>query len=130
MHGADELKAFYTRTLAAVPPDFYNRTLDRLKFTVHPSFVGQDNKFLNPRLAGFLQLQARIFTTYHIEPQREVSVLLTRGDDSVISDLKYSKADGWISHVGLQSGCSTSLLAYFEQVIRNQEQPVAQSGGD
>lgn len=130
VHGADELKAFYTRTLAAVPPEFYNRTLCRIEFSVAPSFVGHDTKFLNPWLADFLQMQAGIFTAYHIEPQRVVSVLLVPGDDSTSSNLKYTKAGGWIGQVGLQSSCSPSLLAYFEQTIRNQEQHAAQSSGD
>lgn len=121
-HNAEDLKAFYTKTLAGVPREFLGRTLCRLKFTVDPSLIAKDGAFLNPRLADFLRLQPRILAAYGIEPQREVSILLERGDDGFDSDLTYSEAAGWISHVGLQSGCSPGLLSYFEHTIRRQEQ--------
>jgi len=121
VQNAVDLKAFYSRTLAAVPPDFYNRTLSRMKFTVHPSLVGPEGKFLNPRLERFLRLQDEILAAYHITPEREVAILLTLGEDSASSDLKYTEAAGWVSRVGLRSGCSPSLLAYFERTIRQRE---------
>jgi hypothetical protein len=122
VHNAQELKAFYTKTLASVPRDFLNRTLYRLKFTVDTSLIGKDGKFLNPRLADFPRLQPTIFAAYGVEPEREVSILLKRGGDDAISDLTYSEATGWVSNLGLKSGCSPSLLSYFERAIRSHEQ--------
>ena len=122
VHNAQELKAFYTKTLASVPRDFLNRTLYRLKFTVDPSLIGKDGKFLNSRLADFLRLQPAIFAAYGVEPERQVSILLKRGGDDEISDLTYSEATGWVGHLGLKSGCNPSLLSYFERAIRNPEQ--------
>lgn len=122
VHNAEELKAFYKKTLASVPREFLSHTLSRLKFTVDSSLIDKDSKFLNPRLADFLKLQARIFADCSVEPQQEVSILLARGGDDFRTDLTYSQAAGWISHVGLRSGCSLSLLSYFERTIRSGEQ--------
>jgi hypothetical protein len=121
VRGPNELKAFYERTLASVPPEFYNRTLSRLKFTVHPSLLGPSGEFLNPRLEPFLRMQQEIFTTYHIEPQRDVAILLTRGDDSGSTDLQFAGADGWIARLGSKSACSPTLLAYFEQTVARRD---------
>jgi hypothetical protein len=104
-----------------VPPEFYNRTLSRLKFTVHPSLLGPAGELLNPRLGPFLRMQQEIFTTYHIEPQRDVAILLTRGDDTASSDLKLKGTDGWIARLGSKSACSPTLLAYFEQTVARQD---------
>jgi hypothetical protein len=117
VRGPNDLKAFYTRTLAAVPPEFYNRTLSRFKFTIDPSFLGPAGEFLNPRLEPFLRMQEEIFTTYHIEPQREVAILLTRGDEGSASELTHTEAEGWVARVGLRSACSPTLLAHFEQTV-------------
>ena len=45
-------------------------------------------------------------------------------EDDFSSELKYSKDDGWICHVGLKSGCGPSLLSYLEQTIRREYGPV------
>ena len=123
VHDADALKVFYTRTLAAVPLEFYNASFCRLNFTVDSSLIDPGKKFLNPRLAKFLQLQTRLFAAYCIEPKQEVSILLTRGSDSSTSELKGSRSAGWVGHIGLQSGCSVGLLSYFERIVARQESP-------
>jgi len=128
--GPDELKAFYTRTLETVPVAVFNRELPRLKFTVDPSLVSLDGKYLNPRLAQFLNLQDRIFSAYHITPEREVPIRLTRGRDDHSSDVRFSEGMGWGGAVGLKSACSSSLLTYFENALRLREQhPAPASGG-
>jgi hypothetical protein len=58
-----------------------------------------------------------IFADYDVEPEREVSILLKHGSNDEKSDLAYSEASGWVSHIGLESGCSPSLLSYFELAI-------------
>lgn len=122
VHSAEDLKAFYTKTLASIPRDFLTRTLCQLKFTVDPSLIDKDGAFLNPRLAEFLRMPPRIFAAYGVKPQREVSILLTRGGDNATTDLRYSEATGWIGRVGMRSGCSLSLLTCFEHTILRHDQ--------
>jgi hypothetical protein len=119
VHEPDSLRAFYTTTLAAVPRAFLARNLCRLRFTVDPTLVGKGGKFLNPRLSDFLGLQERILSDHRVEPEREVSILLARGGDDARTDLQFTEKAGWVAHVGLRSGCSPSLLGYFERVVRN-----------
>lgn len=118
VHSGKNLKEFYARTLADISPHFLNRTLNRFKFIVDPSLIDSDGKYLNPRLANFIQEQSTVFADYDVEPEREVSILLKQGGNDEKSDLTYSESAGWVSHIGLKSGCSPSLLSYFEQAIR------------
>lgn len=121
VHGPEDLKAFYTKTLASVPPDFLNRVLYRLNFIIDPSLISKDGVFLNPRVADLQREQSAIFRAYGIRPERELSILLRRGSNGDMTDLTYSKEAGWVSHIGLESGCSPGLLSYFERVIRSHE---------
>src|SRR5262249_48342320 len=121
-HNEQQLKAFYTRTLAGIPHDFLNRTLSRLKFTVDPSLEGKDGSFLNPRLGEFLRMQSALFSACGLKPEREVPILLTRGGNDARGELTYTEAGGWVGRIGLQSGCSPSLLSYFEHTIRGYEE--------
>jgi hypothetical protein len=121
VRNAEDLKEFYSNTLARTPHEFLGRYLFRLKFSIDPTLIGKNGEYLNPRLADFIQMQSRIFTVYGIEPQQEVSILLRSGGDNTESDLTFSQSDGWVSHVGLRSGCSSGLLSYFEHVIGSQK---------
>ena len=121
VHSADDLKAFYTKTLASVPTDFLNHTLYHLKFTIDSTLIGKDGILLNPRLAGLQQLQTSIFNAYGIKPEREISIFLTKGSKTGGTDLSYSKEAGWVSHIGLESACSPSLLSYYERIVRSRE---------
>lgn len=116
-----ELREFYAKTLATVPPSFFNRTLYRIQFNVDPSLIDNDGKYLNPRLEKFIQEQSTIFATYDIKPEREVSITLKRGGNTNESKIAYSEENGWVGHLGLKSGCSPSLLAYFEHNIYRRE---------
>ena len=121
VHNGEELKAFYTKTLASIPRQFLNQALFRFKFTIDTSLIGKDGLFLNPRLADFQRMQSDIFNGYGIEPEREIAIRLTRGGNGAETDLKYSNEAGWVGHLGLNSGCSLGLLSYFERVVRNHE---------
>src|ERR1022692_4270343 len=99
VHNADDLKAFYTKTLASVPQDFLNHTLYQLKFTIDSSLIGNEGVFLNPRLADFQRLQTAIFKSYGIQPEREIPILLRKGSNRGESDLTYSTEAGWVSHL-------------------------------
>lgn len=121
VHNGEELKAFYTKTLASIPRQFLNQALFRFKFTIDTSLIGKDGLFLNPRLADFQRMQSDIFNAYGIEPEREIAIRLTRGGNGAETDLKYSNEAGWVGHLGLNSGCSLGLLSYFERVVRNHE---------
>lgn len=113
-----ELREFYAKTLASVPPSILNRTLYRFKYNVDPSLIDNDGKYLNPRLENFIREQSAIFASYDIKPEREVSITLTRGGNGYKSELTYSDENGWVSHIGLKSGCSPSMLSGLEQNIR------------
>jgi hypothetical protein len=121
VHGPEDLKAFYTKTLASVPREFLNQNLIRLKFTVDPSLIGKDGKFLNPRLSEFLHRQERIFAANDIAPEREVSVRLTRGENDARTSITCSESEGWVARFGLQSGGGPSLLSYFERAVLRRE---------
>jgi len=116
-----ELREFYAKTLAAVPPSFLNRTLSRFNYNVDASLLDSDENYLNPRLEGFIREQSTIFATHNIKPEREVPITLKRGSDGYVSKLTYSKENGWTGLIGLKSGCSTSLLANFEQTVKRHE---------
>jgi hypothetical protein len=123
VHGPDELKAFYARTLANAPREFLNRNLMRLKFTVDPSLIGTNGEFLNPRLSELLQIQGRIFAANGVAPEREVSIRLVRGEDNATTAISHSESEGWIARFGLRSSGGPGLLTYFEQAIRRHERP-------
>lgn len=121
VHNGGDLQAFYTKTLAGIPTEFLNQTLCRLKFTVDSSLIGGDGAPLNPRIVDFQQTQSEIFANYGIKPERELTILLTRGGNGDTTSLTYAKETGWVGHLGLESACSPSLLFYFERVIRSHE---------
>jgi hypothetical protein len=121
VHNGEDLQAFYTKTIAAIPPEFLNHNLCRLRFTIDSSLIGKDGVLLNPRLAEFQRIHSDIFTTYGVKPERELTILLTRGGNGDTTSLTYSKEAGWVGHLGLESACSPSLLFYFERVIRSHE---------
>jgi len=123
IHDAGELKAFYARTLEAVPLEFMNDNLCKLDFTVDRSLVGADGAFLNPRIPDLLRMQARILAARGISPLRKVSILLTRGNDDFTTDLGYSDERGWVGRLGLRSACSPGLLTYFERTLRRHYGP-------
>lgn len=120
----EELRSFYSRTLAAVPREFMNENLCRLDFTVDRSLIGRDGEYLNPRLADFMLMQPRIFAAYGATPLRKVSILLVRGNEDSNTRLTYSSEGGWTARLGLKSGCSAGLLSYFEHTVRSQCGPV------
>jgi hypothetical protein len=123
VRNADELRTFYERTLASVPNEFLDRNLCQLDFTIDPSLRDKDGNLLNPRLAEFVHLQSAFLEAGGVHPLRRVPVLLVRGDDGYSTDLHYSDG-GWVSHLGLKSGCSPSLLSYFEETVRKRFGPV------
>lgn len=122
----DELKRFYADTLAAVPKDFFNRTLYRFTFEVDASLLDDLGRPLNPQLGNLARQQDEIFAKLGIWPAREIRILLTRGGDDASSDLKYSPDRGWVSRIGLQSACSPSFLSYLEQTVRRRETRVVE----
>jgi hypothetical protein len=117
VHSPEELKRFYTRTLAQVPAEFFNRTLTRMVFTIDPSMMDQRSRPLNPNLDRLRIEQERILAKYRVVPEREISILLTRGADDGSGSLDYT--DGrWVARVGLKSACSPHFLTYLEQKVR------------
>ena len=127
VQSGQKLGEFYTQTLASVPASILNRTLYRFRYSVDPSLIDDDGKYLNPRLERFMQEQSTIFAKYHIKPEREVSITLKRGGNDIESELTYSEANGWVSHIGLKSGCSPAMLSGLEQNIRRHYQQKSKS---
>jgi hypothetical protein len=124
VHNAEELRSFYTRTLATVPREVLDKNLCQLDFTIDQSLIDKNGALLNPRVSDFVRMQSRILEDYAVKPLRKVQILLVRGDDNSSSDLQYLKESGWICRVGLKSGCSPSFLSYLEQTIRRKYGPV------
>jgi hypothetical protein len=114
----EELRRFYTDTLAKVPREFFNRTLYRFRYIVDDSLRDADGRLLNARIQPFLTSQSKLFSSYGIEPDRTIIIRLVRGDDSASSNLRHSDAEGWVSRVGLKSACSASFVTYLEATVR------------
>lgn len=114
----DKLQRFYTTTLATVPPSVLASKLVHLNFTIDPSLLNPDKSLVNPHLSKFVELQKPIFQDNAITPTRTVPVLLKRGGDNSQTDLTFSEPEGWVALVGTKSGCSPSLLAYMEQMVK------------
>ncbi len=114
---ADALQRFYTATLRKVPVSFLNQHLRRLNFSVDPSLRTDKGQFKNPHLASFLTLQSQVFQTYKVNPLQVVNVKLVRGKDDNESHIEALSKDQWRASLGLQSACSPSLLAYFEERV-------------
>lgn len=107
-----ELKRFYARTLATVPPEILNREIPRFRFTIDPSFQSPSGTYLNPRIVQLALQQDALLSRYGITSEREIEILLVPGADDGGSLL--SSVEGrWIARVGLQSACSPNLLNYF-----------------
>jgi hypothetical protein len=119
-HDAEELKAFYARTLESIPRDFLNERIYRLRFIVDASLTDRDGKYLNPRLAPFLDLQSDILGRFGIHPEKQVEIRLVRGADGDGTSIRRAAGGRWVAELGLQSGCSASLLGYFEQRVADE----------
>ncbi len=120
VHTPDELKKFYTETLAKVPVEFLNQHFVRFVFTVDPSLLGTDGTLLNPHVARLTREQDTIFAQYGIKPGREIPVLLVRGGNDYGGDLNLEDRE-WVSQVGLKSSCSPGLLDFFWQKVLRAE---------
>ena len=124
-HNAEELKGFYAETLARAPREFLSGNLYHFEWVIDPSLVGPDGAPLNPRVPRLEHLQERIFAQNGIRPTRTVAIRLVRGQDDSTTRLEYSRESGWVARLGLRSGCSPSLISYFEQTVRRREAPTS-----
>jgi len=118
VHTPEELKQFYSTTIATIPSQVLAATLIRLDFVLDPSLRNPDNSLVNPRLQKFMSSQQAMLQKRSIAPNRTVQILLKRGADDARSDILFSKSAGWVAHIGTQSSCSSSLLDYFESNVR------------
>jgi predicted Ser/Thr protein kinase len=114
VHSPEELKDFYARTLAAVPPEFWNRHIFKLNFRTDPSLIGPDGKLLAPNVPNLAESQSAALAQFNLHPETTVDVLLDKGNDDGSSKLAWSADRGWVCTVGLQSACSVNLLNYLE----------------
>ena len=134
-HSPEELKVFYTRTLADVPADFWNRHIFKFNFKIDPSLIGPDGKYLAPHLSELAENQDAALAEFNIHPEREINVLLVKGGDDSNGALKWSDDRGWICTIGLQSACSLGFVTYMQQVVasapieRQHQQPVSETAG-
>ena len=117
VHSPEELKRFYAATLAGIPHEVLETVLVRLDFKVDPSLLNPDGSLAIPRLRQFIELQKNILKERNLEPRQTVTISLKRGGNDSNADLQHSDNEGWISQVGLKSGCSPSLLDYYETGI-------------
>ncbi len=121
-HNPEELKAFYSRTLQTIPPDFWNQHIFKFNFKIDPSLLGSDGKLLAPNVPQLTENQDRALAKFGIHPANEINVLLVRGGDDAHSQLTYSDERGWVCTVGLQSACSLSFVDYMQGVVANSPQ--------
>jgi hypothetical protein len=116
-HSPEELKDFYARTLAGVPPEFWNRHIFKFNFKLDPSLIGPDGKYLAPNVLKLSESQAVALRRFNLHPDTEIDVLLVRGDDDVQGALNWSDDRGWVCTVGLQSACSLGFVTYMQSVV-------------
>ncbi len=120
VHNHEELKRFYTRVLAAVPTEFFNRTLYHFTFTIDASLDDGHGGYMNPRVTRLSARQDAILARNNIKPERDIAILLARGAEDASGTLNQIH-DRWVARVGLKSACSLSFLTYFEQRVRKSE---------
>jgi|GEM_PF-1568741 len=128
VHTPDELRRFYTDTLAKVPPSVLATALIRLKFTIDPSLVNPDGSLANPRVSKFIGMQEQVLKAHSIDPASTVSILLKRGGDDANSTLSFVESEGWVARIGKQGGCNPSLLEYFESYVRQKNERPSKVG--
>jgi hypothetical protein len=116
-HDAASLRSFYDRTLKSIPTEVLNRHVVRMRFTVDPSLIGEDGKYLNPNLGKFLENNGRILDELGLRPETEVRIRLVKGGDDARSALQYSEEAGWVCTLGLRSGCSAGFAGYLERTV-------------
>ncbi len=113
-HNAEELKAFYGRTLASVPTNLLNKRIVKLNFKVDASLIGNDGKLLLPRVSQLGEIQERVLDHYNVHPEKEVDVLLVKGDEGDSSTMTHEGKRGWVCAVGLNSGCHIGLISFMQ----------------
>jgi serine/threonine protein kinase len=121
-HNPEELKDFLGRTLASVPPDFWNKHIFKFNFKVDPSLIGADGKLLAPNVPLLTENQDRALARFGIHPENEINVLLVKGGDNALGELTYSDERGWVCTVGLQTACSLGFVDYMQGVVAGSPQ--------
>jgi serine/threonine protein kinase len=121
-HTPDELKDFYAKTLKSVPPDFWNQHIFKLSFKVDPSLMAGNGSYLNPNIPKLTQNQDDMLAKFHIQPEKEIAVLLVKGGDDAQGTMTYSDERGWVCTVGLQSACSLVFIDYMQDKVAGSSQ--------
>lgn len=116
----DELKAFYDRTLRAVPAAVWDEELVRLEFSTGPSMLGPDGAYLNARCPQFLQRYGGVYDQLGVHPKRRAQVLFS--DESLNAagkDCRRTGAGSWECFVKRAAAMSPGWFSYIEtQVMR------------
>ena len=115
VHGPEELKEFYAKTLSRVPRDFWNHHFFRFNFKVDSSLLANDGSCLNPNIPELARNQEQALARFGIRPEIQITILLVKGGNDDKSTLTYSGDRGWVCTLGLQSACSLGLVSYMQE---------------
>jgi hypothetical protein len=76
-------------------------------------------------------MELRLLKENGVSPKTKVNIILLPGGNDSEGDLRYIEGQGWVSHLGLKSACSTSLLDYFQSIVASRPnqplEPMARS---
>ncbi|MGP8054893.1 MAG: protein kinase domain-containing protein [Limisphaerales bacterium] len=116
VHNPEELKAFYSRTLQNIPPDFWNRHIFRFNFKVDSSLMASNGSYLNPNIPQLAENQEKALAKFGIRPEREINIRLVKSNDAY-DKLTYSDEAGWICSLSLHAACCLSLIDYMQRTV-------------
>lgn len=115
---AEELRAFYRKTLDGIPAEAWNRTIVGLNLAVDASLKTEDGDYINPNIPGLLSTIPEVMQKYDIHPERWADIRLVKGDEGYRSRMEYSEEAGWVCRVGIKSALSPGFISYMEHKIR------------
>lgn len=106
----ENLKAFYDRTLKAVPKSVWEDEIVCLELVP----AGSDN----PRLDRFLDRFSGLCEKFGINPKRAAKVELSNGGDDAVSECFPKESGVWNCRVGRQSSMSAGLFGGIESDVK------------
>lgn len=118
VRGPQQLKEFYSRTLATVPKDVWDSEL-RLRFVAGKTMAARPN----PRLPRFLESVETVYRTVSLDPARPVLVTLEDGGDRPSEDggdtsCAKDQEGRWSCTISRKAGMSPGLIDWIARQVR------------